>query len=316
MKRKLFLSGLAILALVIGGIFICTRIEVNDYEREIKKIKTNESYPINIDTPIEHKELKQDGYSIHYFTSGDSANELIVFLHPAFADHRAFDKQIDFFSRNYRVIAIDLLGHGLSDPTNTDDKIDSSAEHIDAILALEGDSTAHLVGVSMGALIAQYYALKYPEKILTMTVLGGYDINVSNNEIVRAQRSESFKWIYKMLVSMNSFRKHVANVSLYYPEEQVRFYDMAKSFSRKSFLVMQGMDVIVAPRKSIAREYPLLILCGDKDIDLAQRMSKQWHEADTSSKFHSVKNAGHCANMDKADDFNELVASFIGEQNM
>ena len=86
-------------------------------------MKENETYAINIQSPVEHKELKQDGYSIHYFASGIPGKELIVFLHPAFADHRCFDKQIEYFSQDYRVITIDMLGHGLSKVEKSKDKI-------------------------------------------------------------------------------------------------------------------------------------------------------------------------------------------------
>ena len=44
------------------------------------------------------------------------------------------------------------------------DKIDASAKHINEIMKIEGFDKAHLVGVSMGSLIAQYFALNYPEK--------------------------------------------------------------------------------------------------------------------------------------------------------
>jgi pimeloyl-ACP methyl ester carboxylesterase len=74
----------------------------------------NNYIAVQIEPSIEHKTLKMDGYEIHYFVSGKEHNDLIVFLHPAFSDHRAFDQQIDFFSKEYKVITIDLIGHGLS----------------------------------------------------------------------------------------------------------------------------------------------------------------------------------------------------------
>ena len=64
----------------------------------MEKMKEKETVAIKINNVIEHKELKQNGCSIHYYISGDTSKELIVFLHPAFADHRCFDKQVDFFA--------------------------------------------------------------------------------------------------------------------------------------------------------------------------------------------------------------------------
>jgi pimeloyl-ACP methyl ester carboxylesterase len=269
----------------------------------------------NSESLIEKKELKQNGYTIFYYATGDKEKELIVFLHPSFADHRCFDKQVDYFAKEFRVVTIDMLGHGLSKVEKAKDKIDHTIHHIDTILKNEGYSKAHFTGVSMGTLIAQYYSLHYPDKVQSMTILGGYDINANNKEISKAQRSENIKWIFKALFSMNSFRRYVSSVSVSQPVEQARFYDMASLFTRKSFICMSGLGNILKQRENIVRNYPLLILCGDKDIELAKRMSKKWHESEPSSKFQMIENAGHCANMDDPDTFNRIVMSFIKQDN-
>jgi len=199
----------------------------------------------NIQSKTEHKELKLSGYSIHYFVTGDSTKEAILFLHPAFADHNSFDKQTDFFSRDFRMITIDMLGHGLSKADKAKDKIDMTVSHINTILSLEGYEKAHFVGVSMGSLIAQYYGLKHPEKVTSMTILGGYDINADNSEISKAQRLEQFKWIFKARISMKRFRRYVANFSVENPDEKQKFYEMSKNFTRKSFLVMAGLGNVL-----------------------------------------------------------------------
>lgn len=268
----------------------------------------------DIGSYIEQKELKQNGYSIFYYVTGDKEKELVVFLHPAFADHRCFDKQIDYFAKEFRVVTIDMLGHGLSKVEKAKDKIDSTIHHIDTILKNEGYSKAHFVGVSMGTLIAQYYSLHYPYKVRSMTILGGYDINADNKEISKAQRSENIKWIFKALFSMNSFRRYVSAVSVSEPVEQAHFYEMACLFTRKSFICMSGLGNILKQRDNIIINYPLLILSGDKDIELAQRMSKKWHDREPASKFHMIENAGHCANMDDPNSFNRIVMDFIKQK--
>ena len=303
---------------VIAGFIICLSVvscaKNYQYEKWINEMKAKKEYSIKIETPVEHKKLKQDGYKIHYFVSGDNTMDLIVLLHPAFGDHRCFDKQIDYFSKQYRVIAIDLLGHGLSKIDKSKDKIDVSVEHLKTIIEREGYEKAHFVGISMGTLIAQYFALKYPDTINSLTVLGGYGINRDNKEVANAQRFENFKWIAKALFSMNSFRRHVATITVINPEEQARFYEMASLFTRKSFMVMSGLGNIIKPRDNIIRAYPLLIMNGDKDIELSIKISKSWHSEESDSKFHLVSNAGHCANMDNAQEFNEIVMDFITQK--
>ena len=266
---------------------------------------------------LEHKLLNREGYSIHYFVSGnadsvvDADTETIVFLHPAFGDHNCFSDQVDFFLPKYRLIMVDMLGHGLSKVGRSKDRIDKTPEHILEIMRLEGVERAHVVGVSMGSLIAQYFALQNPEMVLSLTALGGYTINRVNREIAKSQRKEIFKWLFKMIFSMDSFRRYVAGVTLVDKGAQARFYESAKGFSRKSFTIMTGVDKLIANRDTPQRNYPLMIAVGEKDSALARGISLKWHEEEPRSRFYLIEGAGHCANMDRAEQFNELLFEFI-----
>jgi pimeloyl-ACP methyl ester carboxylesterase len=260
---------------------------------------------------VEHKTIENNGNTIHYFVSGNKEGETIVFLHPAFGDHKCFDKQVDFFSSNYRVITIDMLGHGLTGVGKSKDKIIATAVHISEILSAENRDKTHLVGVSLGALLAQDFALKYPEKILSLTGLGGYSINKEQKEIAKAQRSEMSKWLFKMIFSMNAFRRYVASVTVLDPAEQALFYESARLFTRKSLTSMSGLDSIIQERTDLQRKYPLLILVGENDVALAVKSAKQWHEDELDSEFYVIEQAGHCANMDNGLIFNNILMNFI-----
>jgi pimeloyl-ACP methyl ester carboxylesterase len=110
---------------------------------------------------------------------------------------------------------------------------------------------------------------------------------------------------------MDAFRKYTGSVSAVNEPEQIRFYESAKHFTRKSFTVMSGLDKLIANR-NVQRSFPLLILSGEKDNELALKMTKQWSEDEpANSKMFIIKNAGHCANMDNAEEFNHIVMDFI-----
>lgn len=51
---------------------------------------------------------------IAYYVDDTANNDWIVFLHAAFVNHRMFEKQFDYFSGKYNLLAIDILGHGNS----------------------------------------------------------------------------------------------------------------------------------------------------------------------------------------------------------
>ena len=271
----------------------------------------NNDIAVQIETSIEHKTLKMDGYEIHYFVSGNENNDLIVFLHPAFSDHRAFDQQIDYFSKDYKVITIDLIGHGLSKANKSNDKIDTSSAHINKILEAEGQDRIDLVGVSMGSLIAQYFALQYPDKVNSLTALGGYDINRKNKEVEKAQMASNLGLIFRAVFSMKSFRKKVTEITCITKKGQALFYESSGYYERKSFLVMQGLQNVIKDRKNIKPKYPTFILTAEFDIELAKKQAKEWHENLENSEYFMMKYAGHCANMDDPLEFNRLVKEFI-----
>jgi len=258
-----------------------------------------------------HKLLNKDGYDIHYYISENSSDSLILFLHPAFGDHRCFDSQIDYFAENYRVISLDMLGHGLSMVGSSKDKIDASLNHILEIMSIEGYEKAHFVGVSMGSLVAQFIGLMNPNTVNSITVVGGYDINSENREVMKAQRYEGLKWIFKIIFSMNSFRRYVSRVTVIHPEPQARFFEMAKLFTRKSLKVMPGLNKILKHRENTKRDYPLMIISGDHDLELVRKVAEEWKSKDPGIIYHIIPGAGHCANMDNPMVFNHTLADFL-----
>ena len=79
---------------------------------------------------------------------------------------------------------------------------------------------------------------------------------------------------------------------------------------RRSFTVMSGLGRLMANR-NVERKWPLLILSGERDSELALKMAARWHEEEPGSELHIIENAGHCANMDNAEAFNDIVMKFI-----
>lgn len=307
---KIFLKISFMVAVFFQGIHLYFQKDNFSYHNDPDQMETKEMIDDGIKTAVEDKVLKRKGYNIHYYTCGDKSKDAIVFLHPAFADHRCFNKQLEYFSRDYHVITIDLLGHGQSKVEKAKDKIDASTDHLIEILEIEGHAKAHIAGVSMGSLIAQQFAFLHPEKVNSLTVLSGYNIHKDDKEIKKAQRKELGKWLFKALFSMDSFRRYVATVSVSDPVEQAHIYEMARSFTRKSFSVMSGLSNILKAREAPKRSYPLLLISGELDIDLSKKKMREWHEEEPESYFYNFMKAGHCVNMDDAQQFNELVMGF------
>lgn len=121
--------------------------------------------------------LEANGISILVRESGPpKAVEVILFLHGGTgAAARHWQPQLDRWAgRGYRCIAPDLRGHGGT--TNDRDGLDQRlmAEDASRLLAACGVDRAHLVGFSIGGVIALYLALAHPDQVASITAIGSH----------------------------------------------------------------------------------------------------------------------------------------------
>ena len=114
---------------------------------------------------------------------------------------------------------------------------------------------------------------------------------------------------------MKSFRKNTAEITCKTEKGQALFYETTSHYERKSFMIMQGLQNMIKDRNNSKPKYPTLMLIGEFDIELSKRMAKKWHSELYNSQYFMIKNAGHCANIDKPLEFNEIVIEFIEEND-
>lgn len=261
---------------------------------------------------MQEKTIPQDGYALHYYTQGDPGRPMVIFIHPAFGDHTCFHHQMDEFAADYHVVAVDMLGHGRSQVNGAPVTIEKTADLIAQLITQEGHQQAHLVGVSLGSLLAQYTADRFPEQVRSVTVTGGYSIFGDNSQIDKTQRFEMVRWLFLVLFSMERFRRYVVSKTNVVDAERELFYQSTRHFTRRSFQVMPGMSKVLdrTPRH-IAQ--PLFILVGEHDQPVVVEHAHIWHARAAGSRLAVIPAAGHCANMDNPQQFNRILREFLAQ---
>jgi 3-oxoadipate enol-lactonase len=251
--------------------------------------------------------------TLHSVTAGDPANELVVLIHPAFGDHECFAYQIDALAEKYHVVAMDLPGHGRRQEAGSPTKVADAGPLIGQLIGQHSDKPAHLVGVSLGSLVAQNVAARTPEAVATLTVVGGYPIFGTSKEVQRAQGGELLKMVFLLLFSIDRFRRYVARSATFQAQGQELFYRSAQSFTRRSFQALAGTDRLMRPTWQQGQQ-PLLIVVGEHERPLLRKTAEEWHQREKNSRLEVIANAGHCANMDNPAAFNELLLTFMARR--
>ncbi len=99
------------------------------------------------------------------------AGDPLVMIHGAQGDQTMFTGLASAYASHFRVLTFDQRGSGLSEKPDMDYSIAMLADDTAALMEHAGFSAAHVIGVSMGGMIAQEFALRHPHKVRSL-VLG------------------------------------------------------------------------------------------------------------------------------------------------
>lgn len=162
-----------------------------------------------------------DSLTLYYHTKGEGLP--IVFIHPFVMAHNVFMHQ-EALAGNYRTIFFDMAGHGNSTKGDLPLTIELLADHLLKLLDHIGVEQVVVCGYSHGGLVAQEFALNYPERTIAVILSGGY--SELNNFPP--------KFFIKSVMYLSKFRlvpvaaKLQAKLNKYYPEDEDKIYKLAR----------------------------------------------------------------------------------------
>jgi sigma-B regulation protein RsbQ len=111
------------------------------------------------------KDTKRNNPAINWQISG-TGDVVLFFVHGAFMDQSYWTKQVDYFSRKYTVVTMDLPGHGKSGKERTHWNVENFAEDVSFVIQQLCLQNVVLIGHSLGADINLMMATKHPANII------------------------------------------------------------------------------------------------------------------------------------------------------
>ncbi len=256
---------------------------------------------------------------IHYWVNATAKNRSrqLVFLPGLTADHRLFDKQIEYFEDKYPVFVWDAPGHASSWPFRFDFDLADKAKWLDEILIREEYDHPVIIGQSMGGYVGQAYAQLFPDKLSGFVSIDSAPLQreyVTAVEIWLLKRMEPVYRHYPWKALLKSGTKGVA-VSDYgrrLMHEIMMVYDGDQE--RYARLSGHGFKILAEAMEAnlpYAITCPALLICGKKDrAGSCVRYNKAWHKK-TGIPIEWIKGAGHNANTDAADTVNRLIERLV-----
>lgn len=241
----------------------------------------------------------------------------LVFLPGLTADHRLFDKQIEYFEGKCNVFVWDAPAHGASWPFSFDFDLMDKTKWLNEILEQEGIKTPVIVGQSMGGYVGQTFAELYPKKLKGFVSIDSAPLQrkyVTGMEIWLLKKMEPVYYYYpwKSLLKTGTDGVAVTEYGRKLMHDMMMVYDGDKK--RYAQISGHGMKMLAeAMEKNLPYEIkcPALLICGEKDMaGSAKRYNKAWNKA-TGIPIAWIKAAGHNSNTDKPDEVNGLIEKLI-----
>lgn len=256
------------------------------------------------------KQQRLNNSPITYYISENGNIEWLLFLHAAFVNHNMFKSQTEYFRDKFNILTVDIIGHGNSTDTQKGDGIDKMSMWINEILKKENIEKIHIVGVSLGAILAQDFANRFPGAVQSLACFGGYDINNFDKTLQKKNGAAQALMMLKAVFSIKWFAKSNKKISAYTLRAQQEFYDMNIKFRKRSFMYLASLNGMVNVHQTPQRNYPVLIGCGEYDDPMAIEAVRQWKEHEPDCQTIIFENAGHCVNMDVPEAFNMALEKY------
>lgn len=265
------------------------------------------------------KTYKTNCGTIHYWigNEGKSNSPALVFLPGLTADHRLFDKQIEYFENKYNVFVWDAPGHAASYPFEFSFSLSEKAKWLDEILSTENINNPVIIGQSMGGYVGQAYAELFPEK------LKGF-ISVDSAPLQRKYLTGIELWLLKRMEPVykhypwKSLLKSGTNGVAVSEYGRKLMYDMMMTYNgnqeRYAKIAGHGFKILAeAIEADLPYEIkcPALLICGEKDhAGSCIRYNKAWNK-NAGIPLIWIKNAGHNSNTDAPKEINKLIEEFV-----
>jgi pimeloyl-ACP methyl ester carboxylesterase len=266
---------------------------------------------------MEKKSVMVEGQTLYYLER-DGDGEVMVFLHGFSADKENWLRFTRYIPESYRVIAVDLPGHGESsfDFEGPYD-VYSMERRLSAALQKLGLTRFHLVGNSMGGFVSLFYSRNHPEQIIS---LGLFD----SAGIMTSVKSDFFKALEQgrnpLIVSTR--KDYDRLLALCFEREPylpwpARNVMARRQMDRTEHNRKMWKDLFMALDDTPVRdelskiELPVLVIWGDRDRVLDISCARVFKSMIPNATLEVIENCGHVPMVEKPEETALSYMAFV-----
>lgn len=237
----------------------------------------------------------------------------IILSHSLGCTKAMWEPQIEALEKNFRVITYDTRGHGGSGSEGGEYSLDLLADDAVGLLDFLSVKKVHWLGFSMGGMIGQTFALRYPERIVSIVLADTTSAHTTTpvsmwEERIRIAKTQGMDPLVQPAINRwftEAFRKSS-------PEVVESVASMIRSTS------VAGWAGCCAAIASIHTTYrlneikcPAMVIVGEFDVGTPLSAALEIHKNLKKSVLVLISNAAHMTNIEQSTQFNRALELFF-----
>lgn len=251
---------------------------------------------------------------MHYLDPGNPDNPGVLLLHGLGADGTSWSLQLDaLVSAGFRPIAPDLPGFGQSAYDGQGWRFKRVAGLLADLVSGLNAAPVHLVGLSLGGVVAQQFALDYPQHVRKLVLVSTFSVLRPKNF------SQWFYFIQRFLVvhtlGLEQQAKLVSKRVFPNPEHaelrRMTEEQIASADPRAYRAAMRCLGLFDSRKRLAAINIPALVITGADDSTVPPAAQTLLAQSIPSARQVVIPNAGHAAAIDQAEIFNRHLLEFL-----
>ena len=254
---------------------------------------------------------------LHYETVGKEGAPWLVFVHGAGGSIRTWKFQVEYFSKDFRLLLLDLRDHGFSKNIQPEYKaydFDIVACDIIKVIDHLKIEKAHFLSLSIGSVILQKLDLLRPHLVDKMVMAGAiFDGSMFMHAFVYSGKLLSYILPFRAFYSLFSI------IVLPRRNHRLSRYIFRKQSMRMTTAEYLKWVELYRPFFTLIKEYvnrqiskECLLIMGDQD-HIFFRSAKKFASSQKEAKLSVIKGCGHVVSIESPKLFNKIASDFLKE---
>ncbi len=259
----------------------------------------------------------RDGTKVaHRIWDGGEVGTL-VFIHGLGADQRQFANDAACFAaRGFRCLTFDLRGHGLSTLPESVERasftVEAFADDLEPIISRHAKGPVHLIGNSLGGLVALALINKQAQNYRSLVTFGtAYRLHFPPG-------IPTLQYLVARLMGPKKLAEVISKNAGFSAQAKQLLRQMYSEVDLKvTYLTQKNIRVYDYCNVAVDFPGPIAILRGDLDRDINKQLPKSLaYLAELPGfRLYEIAEAGHFANLDQPERFREIIGKFLSEMN-